>query len=190
MLQFAGTSETGAYGRGLCLLELSQPRRYRDEMGFPTFDALCKSDGFPSRMTASKWMLVVSTFSEPEVKQLGGMDRSYFVVKYFRSQDTDPRRALAPNARVLGRALKDLSVRDIKRATQEGAGVSEDVLDDARNAAERLKHELRRRQIESRMRTHMHGGEACVAPHLTVPALDVLTKALRRLRSLEKKLGV
>ena len=72
------------------------------------------------QFTGAKQIAVVSTYSEPEMKQLGGMERCYVLVRYFQKQNADPRRALAPNARVLGRTLKDMSSSDIERVLKEG----------------------------------------------------------------------
>jgi hypothetical protein len=67
----AGSASATSYALGLCLRELSQPRRYRDELRYERFEDLLAARGLPARMTAHKLITVVSTFAEPEVLQLG-----------------------------------------------------------------------------------------------------------------------
>ena len=116
-----------AYEQGLRFLELSKPKRYRDELGYRTFEELLVARDLPSRMTAYKLIEVVSTFSQPEVKQLGGVARTYALVRFVKRQNenADPRKLLAPNARVLGRALADVKTSEIEKAMR-GVDTSEE----------------------------------------------------------------
>ena len=177
------------YGLGLCLQELSRPNRYADELGFGTFEELLAARQLPSRMTAHKLITVVSTFSEREVRQLGTVEKCFEIVRFFKKQDpnADPRKALAPNARVLGRAVADVSAADLNRALREDAA-SEEENEAALRASARLGEALRRAEIECRMRTHAHGS-LCVSVHLSPEDAIELAKLLARLRKLEKQLA-
>src|SRR5262245_26727900 len=59
-----------AYAMGLCLKELSRPERYRDELGFKSFEELLGAhEHLPTRMTAHKYFTVIEIFSEVEVRR-------------------------------------------------------------------------------------------------------------------------
>ncbi len=114
---YEAASASNSYALGLCLQELSQASRYRDELGFDTFEALLVARKLPSRMTAFKLIRVVSTYSEQEVTKLGGPAKSYAFIRLAKRQgrNADPRRFLAPNAKIAGLAVSALSLRDIER---------------------------------------------------------------------------
>ncbi len=120
--RYEASSTSNAYALGLCLRELSQPKRYRDELGFENFEALLMARELPSRVTAFKLISVVSTFSEEEVKKLGGPAKGYALIRFAKRQgaSTDPRKFLSPNARVGGRSVRLVSVREINRASSAG----------------------------------------------------------------------
>jgi hypothetical protein len=89
--RYEASSANNAYALGLCLRELSQPKRYRDEL---------------------------ATFPEDELKKLGGPAKSYALIRLAKRQGANPDPPfLSPNARVAGVAVSKASVRDINRAS-------------------------------------------------------------------------
>lgn len=189
-------SAQNAYTLGECLLELSQPKRYRDELGFQKFDELLVARQLPSRVTAFKLMSVVSVFSEPEVKQLGGTEKSYALIRYAKRQTTnnDPRRFLLPNARLLGNAVAKLSARDINGAVRSSSSnddgdalaVSAAAKKAAKKASSALGRALKRAGLKHRMRVHAHGAD-CVSAHFDPATALALSELLIKLRKLEKQ---
>jgi hypothetical protein len=188
-------SAGNSYALGACLKELSQPKRYREELGFAKFEELLIARSLPSRMTAFKLISVVSIYSEPEVRQLGGMAKSYALVRFAKRAtgvNSDPRRFLAANARLLGTPVIKLSVRDINGAARGPSGEEEPAPEQtsaekkaAKKASSQLGRALKRAGLKHRMRIHFHGDE-CVAAHFAAPAATELATMLTRLRKLEK----
>jgi hypothetical protein len=189
--RYEASSGSNAYALGQCLSELSHPKRYRDELGFGTFEELLVARSLPTRVTAFKLITVVSTFSEPEVKQLGGTEKSYALIRYAKQEkpNGDPRRLLASSARVLGRVVGAVSARELNRELM-GGGKSPTPAQTAaaKKAASRLGSALRRSGVSHRMRVHTHGGR-CVSAHLDPEMAVQLADLLARLRKLEKQLG-
>jgi hypothetical protein len=180
-----------AYALGVCLSELSLPKRYRDELGFDSFEALLVKRKLPTRMTAFKLIAVVSTFSEREVDRLGGTEKSYALVRYAKrlASSPDPRRYLDPNARLLGRPVSELSVRDIHRTSAgggNGRSPSPTETKQAKKIARRLAGALRRGKVPHRMRVHAHP-DTCVSVHLDASAAAALADWLVRCQKHEGK---
>jgi hypothetical protein len=187
--RYEAASASNAYALGQCLRELALPKRYHDELGFESFDALLMSRNLPTRVTAFKLITVVSTFSEQEVKQLGGTEKCYALVRYVRQRPNgDPRRFLAPNARVLGRAVSAVSARELNRELRGGGSPTPAETAAAKKAASRLGSALRRSSVSHRMRVHTHGGR-CVSAHFEPDAAGQLAELLARLRKLDKQVG-
>jgi hypothetical protein len=164
--RYEASSASNAYALGQCSSELSRPKRYRDELGFDTFEALLVGRSLPTRVTAFKLITVISTFSKPEVKQLGGTEKSYALIRYAKQEkpNGDPRRLLASGARVLGRAVGSVSARELNRALMGGKSPTPAQTAAAKKAASRLGSALRRAGVSHRMRVHTHGGR-CVSAH-------------------------
>jgi hypothetical protein len=184
--------ESNAYQLGLCLRELSVPKRYRDELGFESFEALLAARQLRTRVTAHKLIKVVSTFSEAEVAQLGGTEKSFRLIRWALQDkpNGDPRRVLAASARVGGRAVSAVTTRDINRllaGAARGPTAAEKAA--AKKASSRLGDRLRSAGLSPRMRAHNHGG-ACVSIHLDPAAANQLASLLSRLKKLEKQLAV
>jgi hypothetical protein len=184
--RYETSSASNAYALGQCLSELSRPKRYRDELGFDSFEALLVGRNLPTRVTAFKLITVVSTFSEPEVKQLGGTEKSYALIRYAKQEkpNGDPRRLLAPSARVLGRVVGSVSARELNRELIGGVSPTPAQTAAAKKAASRLGSALRRAGVSHRMRVHTHGGR-CVSAHLDPEMAGQLAGLLARLRKLE-----
>lgn len=186
--RYEATAANAAYGLGLCLRELSNPKRFREELGFPNFEALLVARNLPSRVTAFKLMTVVSVFSEAEVGQLGGTEKSYALIRFARAQNprADPRRVLAPNARVLGRAVGELSAREINRGASGEQSASSPEGEAAVKASAKLGSALKSAGVEHRMRVHAHG-QRCVSAHFETSEAVSFAQKVRRWRKLEKK---
>lgn len=184
---YEATSASNTYALGLCLRELSQPRRYHDELGFESFEALLEARSLPTRMTAYKLITVVSTYSEREVQALGGTEKSYAVARYAKKEkpDGDPKRFLAPNARVAGRTVAEMSARDINRELGGKQRVTAAAKAAAKKASSRLGRALTRATVTHHMRVHPHKG-ACVSVHLDAEGAEKLVSLLARLHKLEK----
>jgi hypothetical protein len=187
--RYEASSTSNAYALGQILRELSLPKRFRDELGFESFEELLEARSLPSRVTAFKLITVVSTFSDAETQQLGGTEKSYALIRFAKqSGNSDPRRMLAPNARVLGRAVAAISTREINRGLRGEPDASSPEAVAARKASARLGSALRRAGVEHRMRVHSHG-QRCVSAHFDAASARQLADALARLRKLEKKAG-
>ena len=188
--RYEAASTSHAYALGQCLRELSLQKRFQDELGFASFEALLVARDLPSRVTAFKLMTVVSTFSDAEVQRLGGTEKSYALIRFARKQSPngDPRRVLGPNARALGRAVATISAREINRGLRGEPDEDSPENVAAKKASSRLGSALRRAGIEHRMRVHAHGSR-CVSAHFDAESARVLADKLARLRKLEKQLG-
>jgi hypothetical protein len=190
-------SASNAYLLGSYLQELSQPKRYKDELGFGTFEELLEKRELPSRVTAFKLIKVVGTFSDAEVQQLGGMEKSYTLIRYAKRQGAgaDPRKFLAPNARVGGNSVSKISIRalnGIMRAMTPGnandtdaAAANDAAHKAATKASNALGRALKRAGLKHRMRVHAHGTE-CVSAHFDSATATQLAALLRKLKKLEK----
>ena len=117
-----------AYEMGEALRELARPERYRDELGHGSLEELLVVRGLPCRSTAHKFISVVTTFGLGEVKALGGMEKCYWIIRGEKLADptANPRRALAPGARILGLDVQHASARELRAAQrrQRAAGPS------------------------------------------------------------------
>jgi hypothetical protein len=192
--QFEANSAMNSYQLGMCLRELGRPERYRDELGFATFDELLVKRELPSRVTAFKLVSVVSTFSEAEVSQLGGMAKGYALIRYAKRQGLpDARRFASPAARLLGSTVANLSVRDINGALRStdgddsaALGMSAATTKAAKKASSKLGRALKRAGLKHRMRVHAHG-DTCVSVHFDAPNATTLASLLTRLKKLEKQ---
>jgi hypothetical protein len=195
--RYEEASASNTYALGACLRELSQPKRYKDELGFQTFEELLVARELPSRVTAFKLINVVSTYSDAEVKQLGGTEKSYAIIRYAKYQqgaNSDPRKYLLPNARLLGTAIAKLSTREINGAARASKGNEDsDALAEssaakktALKASSKLGHALKQAGLKHRMRVHAHG-EECVSAHFDAPTATTLADLLAKLRKLEKQ---
>jgi hypothetical protein len=186
------STQSNAYSLGVCLRELSQPKRYKDELRFQTFEELLTKRELPSRVTAFKLISVVSTFTETEVTQLGGPEKTYALIRYAKVTRSDPRRFATPHARILGTTASRVSVRDINEAirsnnTGETApSLSAATKKAAKKASSQLSRALKRSNVKHRMRIHAHG-DTCITVHFDVANANVLTGLLKRLKTLEKQ---
>ncbi|MBI4957526.1 MAG: hypothetical protein HY908_36300 [Myxococcales bacterium] len=183
------TLTSAAYVLGVAFRELSRPERYRDELGYRSFEELLDAERLGCRMTAHKYKTVVPHFSLAEVKKLGGMEKCYYIVCGVKAESPagDPRIALEPGSRVAGldvyassgRQLRD-AVRGLKpRPRPSGRPVRpiRPIRPDTsamRRAAERFRSAMKRAEIQARVRVHSEDGKPCVAAHFdTGPALRV-----------------
>jgi hypothetical protein len=170
------------YAMALCLRELSRPERYRDELKFRSFEALLMAHAeLPSRMTCHKYFTVVSVFSEAEVKQLGGIEKSYELIRSVRQTNPkgDPRAVLKTDARVLGVKVNEVSargLRDLLRGEPRRPKVSSEP---AKRAAGRLRRAFKRLTVAARLRAHVHDGAPCVETHFAVKGATDLVAMLK-----------
>jgi hypothetical protein len=193
--QFEASCATNSYQLGMCLRELAKPERYRDEMGCETFEELLERRELPGRFQAFKLVSVVSTFSEAEVTQVGGMEKGYALIRYAKRQGiADARRFASPTARLLGSTVGKLSVRDINGALRtigadENAALAMSVATKkaAKKASSRLGRALKRAGLKHRMRIHAHG-DTCVSVHFDAPNATALADLLTKLKKLEKEM--
>lgn len=191
---FEASSATNSYSLGMCLRELSRPERYRDELGFATFEELLVKRELPSRMTAFKLVSVVSTFSEVEVTEVGGLEKSYALIRYAKRQGiADAKRFASPTARLLGSTVGKLSVRDINGALRttgadENAALAMSAATKkaAKKASSQLGRALKRAGLKHRMRIHPHG-DTCVSAHFDASNATALADLLTKLKKLEKQ---
>ena len=188
------------YGMGVALQELAKPERYRDELGFRSLEELLTAHGLPSRVTAYKLITVVTTFSLREVNDLGGMEKSFLLVRGVRREDPrgDVRKVLAPGARIAGVDVRAASVRTLRAALRAlgrtplavGRGPVQAGDDDAGampladpgaagRAGERLRSACRRATLPARIRVHHEDGVACVSAHFVVASAVRLAQIIR-----------
>ncbi|MCC6526087.1 MAG: hypothetical protein IT373_25795 [Polyangiaceae bacterium] len=171
------------YVLGVAFRQLSRPERYRDELGYRSFEALLEAERLGSRMTAHKYSEVVSSFSLEQVKELGGMEKCYHIVRGLKAEnpEADPRIALEPGSRVAGLDVRRSSARQIRdavrglrqRLSPSGRPIRPDTRP-MRRAAERLRSAMKRAAIPARVRVHREDGKPCVAAHFDAgPALRV-----------------
>ena len=182
-----------AYGMGTALAELARPERYRDELGFRSFEMMLQAYGLPSRMTAFKLIRVVGHFSLAEVRRLGGMEKTYYLLRIVLSADAnaDVREVLEPGARVAGLDVQTTSGRTLREAlrglrpTRQGgvaAGAAGGELMDhgaPSRAAQRLRTAVKYAVIPARIRVHYEDGVPCIAAHLDVAATIRLASCVR-----------
>lgn len=191
-------SASNSYSLGAYLQELSLPKRYKEELGCATFEELLVKRALPSRVTAFKLIKVVSTFSDAEAQQLGGMEKSYALIRYAKRQGAgvDPRKFLVPGARLGGSSVSKMSVRALNglmRTMTPGNGDDSDAAaasDAAHKAATKasnaLGRALKRAGLNHRMRVHAHGTE-CVSAHFDAATATQLAALLRKLKKLEQQ---
>jgi hypothetical protein len=177
-----------AYALALCLRELSRPERYRRELGFKSFEALLEAHAFlPTRMTAFKWFTVVGTLSEDEVRQAGGMEKSYLLIRASRRLDPkgDPRKLLAKGAQIGGVAATATSarvLRDMLRKIAERNKRKRPDTSVAKSAARRLRTALGHVRVVGAIRVHVHHSSSCVAAHFGDGEAVKLVEYLREAR--------
>lgn len=181
--KYTQATTSARYALGTCLLELARPERYQDELGFDTFEELLRARALPKRVTAHKLIRVLTTYSEREVKQLGGFEKSYALVRFTKRKDAkaEPRQLLLPTARVFGKLLRELSVREVNDAANGYYGPAKAKLTKAKEVGSRLESALRRAGLEPDTRVHEHAG-ACVSMHLTEAHAAALSEMLVRLK--------
>ena len=200
MMDLADQAAGVQYRMGLGFRELARPARYRDELGFASFDALLQAYDLKSRQTAYKLILMVSSFSFAEVKAFGGSEKIFHATRLAKIEDPngDVRRILAPRARVLGlevAALSSHALRDAVKAlgvrpklARGPAGIAVTPANDTgelvdpratHKAADRLRRALAIASILARVRVHHEDGEACVMVHLGAEATVLLSQLLR-----------
>ena len=109
---------SAAYEMGEALRELGRPERYRDELGHGSLEELLFVRGLPCRSTAHKLSSVVTTYSLGEVRELGGMEKCYWLIRGVKRQDPagDARSVLEPGARVMGLDVHSASARQLREA--------------------------------------------------------------------------
>ena len=171
-----------AYAMALCLKELSRPERYRDELGFASFEALlAKHEHLPSRMSAHKWFTVIETFKEEEVRRLGGMEKCYTLIRSMKltRPGADPREVLKEGARVLGVKVNEASGRQVRELLRKRPRRPKVATKDARRTAERLRNGFRRVRVAAKMRVHVHEGAPCVETHLPAKSAAELVTVLK-----------
>jgi hypothetical protein len=148
-----------AYAMGLCLRELARPERYSGELGFKSFKALLAERDLPTRMTAHKLIAVVSTFSEAEVRRLGGVEKAYALIRWTKRKDPsgDPKRFLEAGARFGGKPVTDVSGRQIREALADLARSVTDTRESdeqTKRAARTLRTGFRKVKIAAAVRAH------------------------------------
>jgi hypothetical protein len=172
-----------AYSLAMCLRELSRPERYRDELGFKSFEQLLAAHAFlPSRMTAHKWFTVIGNFSQDEVKRLGGFEKSYLLVR--ASLRVDPK--ANPRDMVSGRKFpfkidpRKVSTRGVNSLLRGiGKGRRKPDTKGARRAAGMLRTRFRRARVEAAVRVHLHDGKPCVAAHFAERSAGTLVSYMK-----------
>jgi len=173
------------YAMGLALRELSRKERYKDELGFATFEELVDARYLTSRMTAAKLIAVASTFPAPQAQKLG-VEKSYALIRYasVKGQPRDAVRLAISNAVIDGEPVLTISVRELVRATQrlrESLDPPEPSENEnaARRAARALQAALRRHgQKSAAAHAHRAGGEWVVQVHLSQDDAESLTDGL------------
>ena len=188
------------YGMGVALRELARPERYRDELGFRSLEELLAAYGLPSRVTAYKLITVVATFGLREVNELGGMEKTFMLVRGAKREDPggDVRRVLAPGARIAGVDVQSASVRTLRDALRAlgrtplalGRGPALPGADDAGSApladpgaagraGDRLRSACKKAVLPARIRVHHEDGVACVSAHFVVASAVRLAQIIR-----------
>jgi len=103
---------------GAALAELSNNRLYA-ALGYPSFDAFLESEHLMGQTQANKLMLVATRVPRENAVVLG-QEKAYAVMRYAQlaHADADLAELTRPSARIGGRAVADLSVRDIRAEIQ------------------------------------------------------------------------
>jgi len=169
------------YAMALCLRELSRVERYRDELGFKSFEGMLEEHGLPTRMTCHKWFTVIATFSEAEVRKMGGMEKCYTLIRSVKltKPAADPREVLKDGARVLGVKVSEATGRQMRDLLRKRPRRPKVATKDAKRAAERLRNGFRRVRVAAKMRVHVHDGAACVETHLPAKSAAELVTVLK-----------
>lgn len=115
-----GRAAKAFYGMGLLLRELAKPERYRVELGFESFNALLEQRYMTNRMTALRYIAVVTIFTEIMATELG-IEKSYALIKYASSQGKaeDAPGLYAKNVLIGEERVRDMSSRELLRAAKE-----------------------------------------------------------------------
>lgn len=134
------------YEIGVDLKKLSEPRLYR-ALGYQTFDDLLRAKQLCSRIQAWKLIEVVEAFPKAQAIKLG-VEMAHAVVRYAAATPApDVARALArSNARVEGRKIRELTVRELQAATRRvraGGPASDEGGKEARKVARQVQKSLR-----------------------------------------------
>jgi hypothetical protein len=184
VLQREDAALANTYAIAVALMELAKPQRYRDELKLASFEELLEKKGMSSRMTAHKHVTVVSVFSEKEVRWIGGMEKSYLLIRWVRRRDAgaDPREVLKPGAQVLGKLVPELSVRDLREALRtlaagDAARTPATVAATKRGAA-RLRGAFRRVRIAAAVRAHLQDDQPHVSARFAAAAAVRLAEVL------------
>lgn len=169
-----GQVAKGFYAMGLLLRELSLPQRYQVELGFATFEDLLAQRHMTNRMTALKYIAVVTILDEIIATELG-IERSYALVRYAsaKSKAEDAPQLFHQNPVIDGESLRDMSSRELLRAaralrapTTPRAPTDEEHA--ARRAARALQAALRRSGAKGAVaRAQRREGAWIVTVHLT-----------------------
>src|SRR5688572_13659169 len=157
------------YAIAVALMELSKPARYKDELGFESVEELLEAKGLSSRMTAHKHVTVVNVLSEKNVRWIGGMEKSYLLIRWVLRQDeaADPRKVLEPGFRVAGKLVQELSVRELREALRKLAMPADApppaTAATTKRGARRLRGAFRKVRIATAVRAHTQDAE----PHVS-----------------------
>jgi hypothetical protein len=181
-----GVAVENAYAMALCLRELARPRRYREELGYASFEAmLAAHEELPSRMSAFKAITVVEVFEQDEVRRLGGMEKAYQLIRAYKRlhPKTDPRSVLEPGAKVLGQEVATLSARKLREALKEAGRPKAAETAAAKSAGRRLRGRFARHGVGGKVRIHVHDGVPCVSTHHATESAVALVELLLRLRA-------
>jgi hypothetical protein len=175
------------YAMAVCLHELSKVERYRNELKYESFESLLEDLGLGSRVTAFKHIVVEQTFSQADVEYVGGMEKSYLLIRWSRRSKpkANPRDLLAPGLVVLGKRVPELSVRDLRNALRElegepaMAGASAEA---TKKSARQLRGWLERAKIRVAVRAHMHEGKAYVSARFSAASATQLSEIVKAAR--------
>ncbi|MCC6526794.1 MAG: hypothetical protein IT373_29365 [Polyangiaceae bacterium] len=174
---------SAGYGLGVAFLELSRPGRYRDELGYGSFEELLEGQGLGTRMTAYKYMTVVPHYSSTSPCRRASSPRRAYIIRGLKAEnpEADPRIALEPGSRVAGVDVHASTGRQIRDAVRglnsrprpSGRPIRPDTKP-MRRAAGRFRSAMKRADIPARVRVHSEDGKPCVGAHFDAgPALRV-----------------
>lgn len=153
---------------GVALSRLSTRPLYTS-LGYASFDELLQKRRVMTRMQASKLIAVSQAYPKQQALSLG-VEKAYALVRYAAATPApDLARSLATaDARIAGKPLRDLTVKQLRDATKTLHGVmppNDHDLEEARATARKLQKKLRAEGASSaKVRAHREG----IALHLRI----------------------
>jgi hypothetical protein len=172
------------YAMAVVYCELSKPSRYRDELKYESFESLVQDRDLGSHFTALKWIAVQNTFTEREVIWMRGFEKGYQLIRWARAQSPEmkPRDLLKPGVLVLGKAVPEVSAREIERALserEEGPAAPAAGVKETTQRARRFRTWLAKLGIRASTRAHLDVPRPYVTAKFPSESVERLAEILK-----------